>query len=341
MYHAVCLADLVDLRALCGDASPAWLRDAVARAAGFLDERAARRRRHRRCSATAGAARSTSQRLLAQARALEAPLAPRAPERGERHRATRARCRCAAWCARAPTVPTTSSATRTPTCSRSTRASAPCASSPTPAPAPTPTVPCARHLRSTAAHNTVAARRRRAARSVVELPLGTPRPRARAGARRGRALRVARRDARRLRAGSPGSPAPQRLWLVGENEIWVLDAVLGSGRHRIASRLHLHPDATRADASVLRARRRRARGASRRSTNTSTRRARCAQIVAEADASLPWLGGFWLRFGATPARVRHLALDGRVAQLRLDGRARTLAVDWNLDATGAAAVAIR
>jgi hypothetical protein len=65
------------------------------------------------------------------------------------------------------------------------------------------------------------------------------------------------------------------------------------------------------------------------------------QLVVETAASLPWLGGFWLRFGATSDARPSLALDARVARLRLDDGARSLAVDWDLGATGAAAVAIR
>ena len=54
-----------------------------------------------------------------------------------------------------------------------------------------------------------------------------------------------------------------------------------------------------------------------------------------------WLGGFWLRFGAPPVASPSYQLDGRVAKLRLAESDRSLAVDWNLDATGAGAVAIR
>ncbi|RIL04492.1 MAG: hypothetical protein DCC71_13970, partial [Proteobacteria bacterium] len=77
MYHAVCVADLVDLRALLGDAAPAWLREALARAAGFLE------------AILLGdgdipllgdgwRGEVDVPRLLAQARALESPRAPAA-----------------------------------------------------------------------------------------------------------------------------------------------------------------------------------------------------------------------------------------------------------------------
>jgi uncharacterized heparinase superfamily protein len=37
MYHAICLQDLLEVQLLLGDGTPAWLSDAVARMAGFLD----------------------------------------------------------------------------------------------------------------------------------------------------------------------------------------------------------------------------------------------------------------------------------------------------------------
>jgi uncharacterized heparinase superfamily protein len=199
--------------------------------------------------------------------------------------------------------------------------------------------PVRRHLRSTSAHNTI---------QLDDAELLEAWSSFRSG-RRGRARVVARGENERFAwlvaqhdgyAWLAGSPRPQRLWLVGDDEIWVLDAVLGSGRHRIANRLHLHPDAKQVEPSIL------ALGGDAREATAplhehfnQTREMR--QIVAEAEAALPWLGGFWLRFGATPGASLDWNLDGRVAKLRLEQHARRLEVDWNLDATGAAAVAIR
>ena len=337
MYHAVCLADLVEVRALCGDASPGWLRDAVARAAGFLE------------SILLGdgdipmlgdgwRGEVDVQRLLAQVRALESPLAPRAPEHASGLvRLSRGPLRCVLRAG--PHGPdhqlghahadllafdVSHGAVRVVT-DTGTAAYA--------------DGPLRRHLRSTAAHNTVQLDGAELLEAWSSFRSG----------RHGRARTIARGSSDRFEwlvaahdgyAWLAGAPQPQRLWLVGEDELWVLDAVLGSGRHPIASRLHLHPDASQAACSV------RALGGDAREQLAplhehfnETREMR--RLVVEADATLPWLGGFWLRFGAASNAQPSLARDGRIARLQLDDGARSLAVDWDLDATGAAAVAIR
>jgi uncharacterized heparinase superfamily protein len=338
MYHAVCLADLVDLRALCGDTSPAWLRDAVTSAAGFLE------------SILLGdgdipmlgdgwRGEVDVQRLLAQARALETPLSPRAPEHASGLvRLERGPLRCVLRAgphgpdyqlghAHADLLAFDASygAVRVVT-DTGTGAYA--------------DGPLRRHLRSTAAHNTVQLDGAELLEAWSSFRTG----------RRGRARVVARGSGDRFEwlvashdgyAWLAGAPRPQRLWLVGDDQLWVLDAVLGAGRHRIASRLHLHPDAAQAACSV------RALGGGAREQVAplhehfnETREMR--QLVVEADATLPWLGGFWLRFGATSDARPSLALDGGIARLRLDAGAHSLAVDWDLGASGgAAAVAIR
>jgi uncharacterized heparinase superfamily protein len=337
MYHAVCLADLVDLRALCGEASPAWLRNAVARAAGFLE------------SILLGdgdipmlgdgwRGEVDVQRLLAQARALEDPVAPRAPEsasgivrlargplrcvlragpHGPDHQLGHAHADLLAFdvsCGAVRVVTDTGTGAYADG-------------------------PLRRHLRSTAAHNTVQLDGAELLEAWSSFRSG----------RRGRARVLARGASDRFEwlvaahdgyAWLAGAPQPQRLWLVGEDELWILDAVLGAGRHQIANRLHLHPDAAQASFSV------RALGGDVREQVAplhehfnETREMR--QLVVEAEATLPWLGGFWLRFGATPDAHPSLTLDDRIARLRLDDVAHPLAVDWDLGASGADAVAIR
>lgn len=336
MYHAVCLADLVDLRALCGDASPGWLRDAVARASGFLE------------SILLGdgdipmlgdgwRGEVDVQRLLGHARALETPLAPQAPEHASGLvRLARGPLRCVVRAgshgpdhqlghahADLLSFDVSVGALRVVT-DTGTGAYA--------------NGPMRRHLRSTAAHNTVQLDGAELLEAWSSFRSG----------RRGRARVLARGCCDRFEwlvashdgyRWLPGSPEPRRLWLVGDNELWVLDAVLGTGRHRIESRLHLHPDAAAAAVSV------RALGAV-----ASEERAplhehfnatrEMSQLVVATEAPLPWLGGFWLRIGATPEAQPSLALDGHVAKLRLAAGAHSLAVDWNLDAPGASAIAI-
>ncbi|MCX5739436.1 MAG: heparinase II/III family protein, partial [Proteobacteria bacterium] len=333
MYHAVCLADLVDLRALCGDASPGWLRDAVARASGFLE------------SILLGdgdipmlgdgwRGEVDVQRLLGQARALETPLAPQAPEHASGLvRLARGPLRCVVRAgSHGPDYQLGHAHADLLSFDVSVGALRVVTDTGTGAYA---NGPMRRHLRSTAAHNTV---------QVDGAELLEAWSSFRSG-RRGRARVLARGCCDRFEwlvashdgyRWLPGSPEPQRLWLVGENELWVLDAVLGTGRHRIESRLHLHPDAAAAAVSV------RALGAVASEGRAplhehfnATRE--MSQLVVATEAPLPWLGGFWLRIGATPEAQPSLALDGRVAKLRLAAGTRWLAVDWNLDAPGAAA----
>lgn len=336
MYHAVCLVDLVDLRALRGAESPPWLRDAVARASGFLD------------SVLLGdgdiamlgdgwRGEVDVQRLLAQARALETPVAPRAPEAASGLvRLERGRVRCVVRAgAHGPDYQLGHAHADLLSFDASVGALRVVTDTGTGAYADGPE---RRHLRSTAAHNTI---------QLDDAELLEAWSSFRSG-RRGRAHVVARGGDARFEwlvaahdgyAWLAGSPRPQRLWLVGENEIWVLDAVLGRGRHRIANRLHLHPDAQQAQIGVL------PLGGDARETVAPLHEHFNATrdmplIVAAAEATLPWCGGFWLRFGDVSGASLSWRLEGRVGQLRLEQNDRRVAVDWRLDATGADAVAI-
>jgi uncharacterized heparinase superfamily protein len=336
MYHAVCLADLVDLRALCGAASPDWLRDAVARASGFLD------------GVLLGdgdiamlgdgwRGEVDVARLLAQARALEAPIAPAASESASGIvRLERGSIRCVVRAgAHGPDYQLGHAHADLLSFDASVGALRVVTDTGTGAYADGPV---RRHLRSTAAHNTI---------QLDDAELLEAWSSFRSG-RRGRAHVVARGSDARFEwlvaahdgyAWLPGSPRPQRLWLVGEDEVWVLDAVLGSGRHRIANRLHLHPDAQRAETSVLALGGEAREGVAPLHEHFNETR-EMPLIVAAAEASLPWLGGFWIRFGVTPGASLTWELDGRTAKLRLEESARRIAVDWNLDAIDTSAVAI-
>jgi uncharacterized heparinase superfamily protein len=332
MYHAVCLADLVDLRTLLGDASPAWLRGAVARAAGFLD------------GVLLGdgdipllgdgwRGEVDVQCLLAQARALETPIAPRDAEHASGLvRLERGLLRCVVRAgphgpdyqlghAHADLLSFDASlGARRVVTDTGTGAYA--------------DGPLRRHLRSTAAHNTVQLDGEELLEAWSSFRSG----------RRGRARVVARGAQGRFAwlvathdgyAWLAGAPRPQRLWLVADDELWVLDAVRGSGRHRIASRLHLHPDAAGAACAVT------GFGGPVREAVAPLhehfdRIREMRELRIEVEAPLPWLGGFRLRFGAGgDASLPSFALDGRIARLR-----GPLAVDWDLDATTAGAVSI-
>jgi hypothetical protein len=100
---------------------------------------------------------------------------------------------------------------------------------------------------------------------------------------------VADHDAWRWLAGRP---MHRRLLAVTEGAALVLDVVRGSGRHRIATRLHLHPERPRAvDATALGATARRL-GAPLRERFGQTRE--MTRLEVESQAALPWVGGWWI-----------------------------------------------
>jgi hypothetical protein len=129
-----------------------------------------------------------------------------------------------------------------------------------------------------------------------------------------------------------GRPTPHRLVAVGAPGILVLDAVLGSGRHRIESHLHEHPDAAGSGVAITAIGGEEEIGDAllheRFGETRAMRRHRQA-----ADAQLPWLSGWWIARGALPSHVARLELDAgavrvRLAQLRL-------ALTWRPQATDA------
>jgi hypothetical protein len=114
--------------------------------------------------------------------------------------------------------------------------------------------------------------------------------------------------------------------------------VAGSGRHGIASRLHLHPDAP-SDAVGVTA----LAGALRREPAPLHERfgetREMTRLVVEAEVALPWAGGFWIGLGAPARGAAAVALEGAVLRLRV-AAPHPLAVDWRLDARDESAVAL-
>lgn len=331
MYHAVCVADLVDLVALLGETAPAWLADALARAAGFLD------------GILLGdgdipllgdgwRGEVDVTRVLAHARALAAPRVPesaagasgvvrlerggvrcvvRAGPHGPDHQLGHAHADLLSFDASfGPHRIVTDTGT-----------------------AAYADGPVRRHLRSTAAHNTLeldGAELLEAWSSFRSGRRGRAQVRARGGDARATWL-VATHDGY---AWLPGAPRPQRLWVVTADVLWVIDAVTGDGEHRIASRLHLHPDAPadRFDVVALGDAPLRREPAPLHERFGETRA--MARLVCEIATDLPWAGGFALRFGARiGAPLPSFAFDGAVARVR----AADLAITWDV---AAAAVSV-
>lgn len=324
MYHAVCLADLVELRALYGDRAPAWLREAVRRAAGFLegvllgDGDIALLGDGWRGEVDVAwllgeAARLEEPRVPAHAHAVSgiATLArgalrmvARAGAHGPAHQLGHAHADLLSFDlsrGAARIVTDTGTAAYAAGALRSA-------------------------LRATAAHNTI---------QLDGAELLETWSSFRAG-RRGTAVALARGSNEHFEwlaaahdgyAWLAGAPRPHRLWLLGADALWIVDVVRGRGRHRIASRLHLHPDAAAESLAVASL-----AGTVRREvaplhehfgeTRAMTR------LVCETEAALPWAGGFVLHFGADAAPLATLAFDGAVVQLRAE--AASLAVDWNV-----------
>jgi hypothetical protein len=186
--------------------------------------------------------------------------------------------------------------------------------------------PVRRHLRSTAAHNTL---------QLDDAELLEAWSSFRAG-RRGRAqVRAGGGDARFAwlvaahdgYAWLPGAPCPQRLWVASAELLWVIDAVTGDGSHRIASRLHLHPDAPadRFDVVALGDAPLRREGAPLHERFGETRT--MVRLVCETETDLPWAGGFALRFGSSiGAPLPSFAFDGSCARVR----AVDVSITWNV-----------
>jgi uncharacterized heparinase superfamily protein len=339
MYHAVCLQDLLEVQLLLGDTAPGWLADAVRRMGGMLE------------SLQLGdgdlpllgdgwLGEVDVGALLDACRAAVGPLpAPAAPERHSglvrlQRGALRAVVRAG------PHGPDymlghahadllsfeLSLGSRRLVSDTGTAGYDP--------------GPQRRHLRSTAAHNTLQIDAVEQLETWGSFRVG----------RRGRAQVDAR--------GSDGAwdwvsascdafqwlrgrPRHARLLAVSERVVLVLDAVMGRGEHEIASRLHLHPDHPDGETQVLalcaEARRGRAPYHER---FGETREMNCLEVAATAE--LPWVGG-WLivcneaaganRSGEIECNVR---MNDGIVQLDCSG-ALSLAATWRpgAGATGA------
>ncbi|HEY8495351.1 MAG TPA: alginate lyase family protein, partial [Myxococcota bacterium] len=324
MYHAVCLADLVDLQALLGAEAPAWLSEAVRRAGGFL-ESVLLGDDDIPLLGDAWLGEVAPRPLLEQARAVAGPLvAPHAPERASglvrlTSGPTRAVIRAG------PHGPDhqlghahadllsfeLSHGARRIVTDTGTGAYA--------------AGPVRQHLRSTAAHNTLQLDGAELLEAWSSFRSG----------RRGRATCHARGENARfvwLHASHdawrrlPGAPVHHRLLVVGEQSVLVLDAVLGRGRHRITSRLHLHPEATEAVRVQALAGVPEIGKAPLHERFGETREMPVLRVDLEAE--LPWIGGYWLRLDAGPEARATLACNGAAARAEIAEPGGRLQVDW-------------
>jgi hypothetical protein len=195
-------------------------------------------------------------------------------------------------------------------------------------------------LRSTAAHNTVQLDGAELLEAWSSWRTGR-RGRARCEARgetAGFAWIHASHDGWRWLAGSP---VHHRLLAVGADSALVVDVLLGAGGHRIESRLHLHPDAPAHALAVHPLGGALVQGTA--PIHEHFRETREGGVLRlEHEGPLPWIGGFWLRFGAADAASSAaLSLDGPVARVEIVAGGSKIALRWDVGAPQlAASVAI-
>jgi hypothetical protein len=172
-------------------------------------------------------------------------------------------------------------------------------------------------LRSTAAHNTVQLDGAELLEAWGSFRSG----------RRGRAcvrFRGAAGGFELLHAGHdawsflPGRPRHERLFAVSADRLLVLDAVLGAGRHRVRSALHVHPDLPSSIGLRVTP-----RGGSVSTLQVPlherfNQTREMTEWAVEADAALPWVGGFALASGALVADWR-LEFEDGVVRARVAG----------------------
>ncbi len=332
-YHAIVLQDLLETRALLGNAAPAWLTTAIARMAGFLayllpedgrlpllgdtwhGEPAPRRLLAEAGPATPPAAGVPERASgLVVLRAGPAHAVVRAGAHGPDHQLGHAHADLLSFEASLGPARIVSD-TGTGTYDAG---------------------PLRDRLRSTAAHNTV---------QVDGAELLEAWGSFRSG-RRGRA-RVRARGAAAgfewLHAGHdgwcflPGRPRHERLLALSADCLLVLDAVLGRGRHRLRSALHLHPDAP----AGLRV------GWIPRGEFPHTGPVplherfnevrEMTEMAYEVEAELPWVGGFVLAWGQRPVEPSELAYHN--GQVR--ARAGRVEIEWRIEAREGPGVTVR
>jgi hypothetical protein len=137
----------------------------------------------------------------------------------------------------------------------------------------------------------------------------------------------------------PGAPVHHRLLAVGDDAVLVVDAVLGSGRHRIASRLHVHPDAPAGALRVHALRGSLASGPAPLHERFGETR-EMTELVVGAEADLPWAGGFWLRPGGPDGGGTRgdVTLEGPFVTALVEEGSRVLRLRWDLGRTDPGAV---
>jgi uncharacterized heparinase superfamily protein len=324
-YHAIALQDLLELRALLGERTPDWLAEAIARMAGFLAYLLPDDGRlplfgdtwhgevePRRLLAEAGEATPPGPGAPERAsglvvlRAGPAHVVVRAGPHGPDHQLGHAHAdllSLEASLGRVRVVTDTGTGTYD-------------------------AGPVRERLRSTAAHNTVQLDGAELLEAWGSFRSG----------RRGRASvrwRGAANGFELLHAGHgawgflAGRPRHERLVAVSPDLLLVLDAVLGSGRHRVRSALHLHPDLpTSLELGVT------PRGGRVSSLlvplhERFNQTREMTEWVVEADAALPWLGGFALASGAVASDWQLDFEDGAVR-----ARACGFEIHWQLETAG-------
>ncbi|MGH7287502.1 MAG: heparinase II/III domain-containing protein, partial [Myxococcota bacterium] len=129
----------------------------------------------------------------------------------------------------------------------------------------------------------------------------------------------------------PGRPRHERLFAVSEGVLLVLDAVLGSGHHRIRSALHLHPELPASLGLQVLARGGRVARASAPLHERFGETREMSEVALEADAELPWVGGFALSFGTHATGDFELRSQPGLVVARAGG----FEIRWQLAADGA------
>jgi uncharacterized heparinase superfamily protein len=332
MYHAVCLEDLVDLHALLGEGAPSWLTDAVRRAAGFL-ETVQLGDGDIALLGDAWRGEVSVPTLLAEARGVAGtPIAPLEPEHwsglvGLRSGPIRLVMRAGPH---GPDFQLGHAHADLLSFELSRQGDRIVVDTGTSQYAAGPE---RMYLRSTAAHNTV----QLDGAELLEVWSSF-----RAG-RRGRA----RCHARGASAGFvwlwashdgwewlPGAPRHHRLIAFASDLVLVFDVIDGRGRHRVTSRLHLHPDATQDQLRILPI------GASMR-TEHAVLHERFGESrvmerrVVDCGAELPWLGG-WIIDLADSGIDASLGLgaDPSCLLASITSRSRQLGIRWFPGAEG-------
>jgi uncharacterized heparinase superfamily protein len=306
MYHAICLQDLLEVRLLLGDASPAWLQDAVGRMGGWLDGvllgdgdlpllgdgwlgevDCAHLLEH--CRRVAGELpvpdRPELHGGIVTVRAGGVRAVMRAGPHGPDYLLGHAHADLLSFdlsIGDRRVVTDTGTALYDPG-------------------------PVRQHLRSTTAHNTLQIDGVEQIEAWGSFRVG------RRGRARVRALGVSE-GWRWIWASADsfawlrGRPEHHRMLAVSERGALVLDAVTGNGRHEIASRLHLHPDRpdTGTHVQALGAEFAR-KGVPLHEHFGETREMTRVEVATSSE--LPWIGGWWIGWGEPASGPKSGAID--------------------------------